>query len=130
MLGNWAADSYIGRFWAIMGPYMPKPPEYASPPPGWGKLAHVQDLFAAHPVELECERTSLDFQGESPEAYIDWFADNYGPLLQARNKLSAEGTWDDLRAELIALSAESNRATDGSFRAPSDYLVFTLRKRA
>ena len=34
-LGNWAADGYIGRFWTTMGPYMPKPPAYASAPPGW-----------------------------------------------------------------------------------------------
>lgn len=129
VLGNWAADSYIGRFGTTMGPYMPKPPEYASPPPGWGKVEHVEGLFAGHPVELSCERHSLDFEGESPEAFIDFFADYYGPLLQARNKLSAEGTWDALREELVTLSAESNVAADGRFRAPSDYLVFVARKQ-
>ena len=28
-LGNWAADGYIGRFWSIMGPYLPPPPDFA-----------------------------------------------------------------------------------------------------
>ena len=87
-LGNWAADSYIGRFWTTMGPYMPKPPEYASPPPGWGRVEHVQRLFADQPVDLSIERRTLYFEDASPEAFIDLFADDYGPLLQARLKLA------------------------------------------
>jgi SAM-dependent methyltransferase len=129
-LGNWAADGYIGRFWTVMGPYMPAPPAYASPPPGWGRQEHVENLFAGHPVDLSFERLSLDFEGESPEAFIDLFADCYGPLLQARNALSAAGRWRDLRDELVALSAEANVATDGRFRTPSDYLVVVARKHS
>jgi len=34
-LGNWAADGYIGRFWTILGPYLPAPPSDALPPAGW-----------------------------------------------------------------------------------------------
>lgn len=129
-LGNWAADGYIGRFWAVIGPYMPKPPAYASPPPGWGRVDHVEELFADHPVELSFERATLHFEHESPEAFIDMFADLYGPLLQARNKLAADGRWDELRADLVALSAESNIATDGRFRTASDYVVIVARRTA
>jgi SAM-dependent methyltransferase len=127
-LGNWAADSYIGRFWTAMGPYMPKPPAYASPPPGWGRVEHVRELFAEHPVDLSITRETLHFEDASPEAFIDFFATDYGPLLQARLALGER--WPALRAELVALSDESNVATDGRFRAPSDYLVIVARKRA
>jgi SAM-dependent methyltransferase len=127
-LGNWAADGYIGRFWTTMGPYMPKPPAYASPPPGWGRSEHVEQLFADHPVELSFQRRSLEFEAASPEAFIDLFADLYGPLVQARKALSETGRWDALRDDLIALSADANIARDGSFRAPSDYLVIVGRK--
>lgn len=128
-LGNWAADSYIGRMWTVMRPYMPTPPAYASPPAGWGRADHIRELFAEHPVELTLERYSLDFTAESAEGFIDFFADYYGPLLQARNKLSADGRWESLRNELITLSAEINSADDGGFRAPSDYLVILADKR-
>lgn len=127
-LANWAADGYIGRFWTIMGPYLPPPPDFASPPAGWGRPEHVEELFAEHPVELTVERYSLDFEADSPEAYIEMMADFYGPLLQARNKLSREGRWDALRAELIALSAELNTSSDGGFKTPSDYIVTLARK--
>jgi hypothetical protein len=53
----------------------------------------------------------------------------YGPLLQARNELTAIGRWEALRDELIALSNETDAAGEGHFRAPSEYLVTLARKR-
>jgi SAM-dependent methyltransferase len=129
-LGNWAADGYIGRFWTIMGPYLPPPPSYASPPAAWGRSEHVEQLFAEYPVELTSERYALDFEADSAGAFIDILADFYGPLLQARNKLTATGRWEALRDELVALSNELNAARDGQFRASSAYLVTLARKRA
>jgi SAM-dependent methyltransferase len=128
-LGNWAADGYIGRIWTIMGPYLPPPPDYASPPAAWGRSEHVERLFAEYPVEVTSERNALYFEADSAEAFIDTLADYYGPVLQARNKLTATGRWDALRHELITLSNEMNAVGDGHFRAPSEYLVTLARKR-
>jgi len=128
-LGNWAADGYIGRIWTIMGPYLPPPPDYASPPAGWGRTEHVGQLFAEYPIDLSSERFALDFEADSPETFVDTLADYYGPLLQARNKLTAAGRWDALRDDLIALSNELNADGNGHFRAPSTYLVTLARKR-
>jgi SAM-dependent methyltransferase len=130
VLGNWAADGYIGRFWSAMGPYMPTPPAFASPPPGWGREDHVRELFAEHPVALTFGRRAVTFTAPSAEAFIDLFADLYGPLLAARTALTESGRWSALRDELIALSEELNTATDGTLRVDSDYLVITARKEA
>jgi hypothetical protein len=46
-LGNWAADGYIGRFWTIMGPYLPPPPDYVSPPAGWGRRSAMSSSPSA-----------------------------------------------------------------------------------
>jgi len=127
-LGNWAADGYIGRFWTTMGPYLPPPPSYASPPAGWGRVEHIRELFADYPLQLSFERRAVDFEAESPAAFIDFLADSYGPLLGARNRLSGEGRWEPLRNELIALSNEMNTADDGHFRAPSEYLIILAGK--
>ncbi len=70
----------------------------------------------------------MHFEAESPEAFIDLMADCYGPLLQARQTLAADGRWADLREELVALSAQANIAPDRRFRAPSDYLVIIAQK--
>jgi SAM-dependent methyltransferase len=128
VLGNWAADGYIGRFWATMGPYLPKPPAFASPPPGWGKVDHVRELFAEHPVALTFERRAVTFAAESSAAFIDTFADLYGPLLQARRALAESGRWPALRDELIALGDELDTAGGDGFRVESDYLVIVATK--
>ncbi|MBJ7521002.1 MAG: class I SAM-dependent methyltransferase [Solirubrobacteraceae bacterium] len=130
VLGNWAADGYIGRFWSTMGPYLPAPPTFASPPPGWGRVEHVEALFADHPVELTFTREAVRFEDASAEAFLDMFADRYGPLLQARAKLSQDGRWNALRDDLIALGTEMNIATDGTFAVGSDYLVIVAHKAA
>jgi len=82
---------------AIMGPYLPSPPPYASSPAGWGRVEHIEELFADYPVQLSFERRALDFEAESPAAFVDFLADSYGPLLGARNKLSVDGQWEPLR---------------------------------
>jgi SAM-dependent methyltransferase len=129
VLGNWAADGYIGRLWTIMGPYLPPPPDFASPPAGWGRIDHVDRLFSGYPVDVTSERYALDFTADSPVEFVDMLADNYGPMLQARNKLTPIGKWGPLSDEIIALSNELNVASDGLFRAPSAYIVTFARKR-
>jgi len=128
-LGNWAADGYIGRFWTTMGPYLPPPPDYASPPARWGRSEHVEGLFAEYAVDLTFERSALDFEADSAATFVDMMADFYGPLLQARHKLSSDGRWDALRTELIAVSNELNTAGESGFRVPSDYVITLAHKR-
>jgi hypothetical protein len=79
-------------------------------------------------VQLSFERRALDFDADSPAAFIDFMTGCYGPLVGARNKLSGDGRWEPLRNELIALSSEMNAADDGHFRARSDYLVTLVGK--
>ena len=55
-LVNWTPEGLIGRMFKILGKYMPKPPEFASPPPLWGSEEHQRSLFAAHDVSLSFER--------------------------------------------------------------------------
>ena len=53
VLCAWTPAGFIGQVFKTMGPYMPKPPEGASPPPLWGSEEHVSGLFADTGVELE-----------------------------------------------------------------------------
>ena len=48
---------------------------------------------------------------------------NYGPTLKARQRLEAEGTWEDCRAEMLAMARRRNEATDGSLLMPAEYLI-------
>ena len=127
-LVNWMPEGLIGRMFKILGKYMPKPPEFASPPPLWGSEEHQRSLFAAHDVSLSFERGVNPFVFPSVAEYMTFFEERYGPTIKAKAKLSADGTWDACRAELRGLYEELNLATDGSLHIESEFLVTIARR--
>jgi len=126
---NWTPEGQIGELFRIMGSYLPKPPEFASPPPLWGDEGHVRSLFDGHGVELEFERGLNPWRFPSADEYVEFFATQYGPTVKARERLEGEGAWQDCRAELVAMAERRNEATDGSLLMWSEYLVVTGTKR-
>jgi SAM-dependent methyltransferase len=126
VLANWTPEGFIGRFFKVLSGYMPALPDFASPPPKWGSEEHVEDMLGGG-AEIRFERRSVVFGHESPAAFIDYFAEVYGPLLAARAATEADGRWEDLRADLIALCEQSNTDASG-FAVPSEYLVVTARR--
>jgi len=123
-LVNWTPQSHIGRVLKAVGSRLPKPPDFASPPPLWGDEAHVRQLLAPAGVELELERAPNPFVGfGSPEEWVEFMETNYGPLLTARTKLAPDGRWDELREELIALTASLDQGRPGALRVESECLL-------
>jgi ubiquinone/menaquinone biosynthesis C-methylase UbiE len=127
VLCNWTPAGFIGRFLSTVAPYLPPPPDYASPPPLWGDEKHVEELFAGLDVKLEFEPRTVTFEHESPTGFIEFMANRYGPLVTAREAVAPEGRWEELRRELIALGEEASDVPDG-FRVASEYLLVTGRK--
>ena len=122
-LVNWTPEGLIGQLFKIMGAYMPAPPAFASPPPLWGSESHVRHLFRETPVVLEFARGTNPWRFESPEAWVSFMETAYGPTVKARAKLSAEGRWNECRAEMLALAERHNVATDGSLLMQAEYLI-------
>ncbi len=125
VLANWTPQGYIGRFFRTLSPYMPAPPAGVSAPPLWGDPDHVTRLFEGMGVTLSFARTTVEFREASAAAFIDFMATCYGPLVKAREALTADGRWDDLRTDLIALSDEMDTSTDGTWATESEYIVIT-----
>lgn len=125
-LVNWTPQSHIGRVLKAVGSRLPKPPDYASPPPLWGDEAHVRALLEPLGVELELERGTNPFVGFASAAdWVEFMAASYGPLLGARTKLEPEGRWDELRDELVGLTASLDQGSPGALRVESEYLLVT-----
>jgi SAM-dependent methyltransferase len=127
-LVNWTPQGQIGELFKILGRYMPPPPSYASPPPLWGDEEHVRSLFAGSGVELEFARGRNPWRFRSAEHWVSFFETHYGPTLKARERLTAEGRWEECRGEMLAMLERRNEATDGSLLVYSDYLVVVGRK--
>ena len=127
-LVNWTPQGAIGELLKTIGRYLPAPPDYASPPPLWGSEQHVRRLFADSPVELEFARGHNPWRFDSAEHFVAFMETNYGPTLKARERLTAEGRWEECRGEIVALAERRNEANDGSLLMWAEYLVAVGRK--
>jgi len=122
-LVNWTPEGGIGELFRILGSYVPRPPAYASPPPLWGNDSYVRGLFAGARIEWEFARGHNPWRFASAEAWVNFMETHYGPTLKAREKLTAEGLWEQCRAELVAMVKRRNKATDGTLLMPTEYMV-------
>ena len=49
-------------------------------------------------------------------------------MLKARERLGAEGRWEECREEILAMAERRNDATDGSLLLAAEYLVAVAHK--
>jgi len=129
-LVNWTPAGHIGEILKTIGSHMPALPDYASPPPLWGNEQHVRELFEPYGVECEFAVGHNPWRFDSAEHFVSFFETVYGPMLKARERLSATGDWEACREQLVALCERRNEATDGSLLVPSEFLVAIIRKPA
>jgi SAM-dependent methyltransferase len=127
-LVSWTPQGQIGELFKIMGRYLPPLPGYASPPPLWGSEDHVRGLFAGTPVALEFARGVNPWRFDSAEQYVAFMETHYGPTVKARERLTAEGRWQECRRDLVAMAERRNQAANGSLEMWAEYLVTVGRK--
>jgi SAM-dependent methyltransferase len=128
-LVNWTPQGQVGQLFKVLGGYLPAPPAFASPPPLWGDEEHVRRLFAATGVELEFARGRNPWRFASADAYVTFMETRYGPTVKARERLEAEGRWDECRAEIVELTQRHDTAHDGTLEMWAEYLVIVGYKR-
>ncbi len=93
-----------------------------------GERAARAELFEGTGVELEFCRGYTPWRFPSPEDYVRFMESRYGPTLEARERLTAEGTWGACRDEILAMAKRRNEATDGTLRMSAEYLVVAGRR--
>jgi SAM-dependent methyltransferase len=126
-LVNWTPRGLIGQVLKAVGKRLPTPPEYASPPPLWGDEEHVRGLLGDE-AELEFERRTASFDDfGSAEDWVAFMEVAYGPLLKARERLSPEGRWQELREELVGIVSSLDEGGAGRFHVESEYLIAVAR---
>jgi SAM-dependent methyltransferase len=128
-LVNWTPGGLIGRLLKLVGSYLPKPPEFASPPPLWGDEAHVRRLFDGHDADVTVTHGTNPFRFPSADAFLELFEERYGPVLTARGRLEGEGTWERCRAEIRELLASADVDTGSGYEALSEFLVVRVDRR-
>jgi SAM-dependent methyltransferase len=125
-LVSWTPEGLIGQLFGVLGRYAPPAPAGVSPPPLWGSESHVRSLFPGCSVSFA--RGVNPFRFGSVEEYMTFFEERYGPTLKTRERLLADGRWEEARAEMRELYESMNQATDGSLYIESEYLVSVIRR--
>jgi ubiquinone/menaquinone biosynthesis C-methylase UbiE len=83
-LVSWTPDGFIGQMFATMRPFVPAPPPGVQPPPLWGRLDHVRELFGDRVTDLDARQQNLRVTNFSTgEEFRDFFKATYGPTIAA-----------------------------------------------
>jgi ubiquinone/menaquinone biosynthesis C-methylase UbiE len=120
-VANWTPDGFIGELFATTGTHVP-PPAGLRPPPLWGTEEHVRALLGDRVQDLRATRRSYTFRQRSPERFVEFFRQHYGPTLKAFAALDADGR-RALAEDIAALVRRFDRlGGDGPVACPADYL--------
>jgi ubiquinone/menaquinone biosynthesis C-methylase UbiE len=119
----WTPEGTIGGMFIATAKHRPPPPEGFQPPILWGNEDHVRQLFEGTGVDLDIERTAVEFKSDSLEEFFDEMERDLPPIVASRALLEPEGKYEPLREDLLALYRENNLADDGSWRSSNEYLL-------
>ncbi len=122
-LANWTPDGFIGQLFKVIGKHVPPAPGLASPA-RWGDEAALRDLFP-DAAAIDVTRRRFMFRYLSVDHFLDVFRTYYGPVHKALIALGDKAP--ELEADIRALIASLNVATDGAMVVPSDYVEVVIR---
>ena len=125
-LANWTPEGFIGQLFKTIGKYVPPAPGVRAPSL-WGTRAHLEMLFDGAATITTTTR-QFAFRYKSPEHWLEIFRGYYGPVLKAFAAIDAKAQVG-LEADIMALIARFNSATDGTVVANSDYLEVVVTKK-
>lgn len=121
----WTPEGAAGRTMRAGADFMPPPPDYASPPVLWGTEEHVREMFGSVATGFEFERHVSRVEWSSPEGFLDYFVERFGPLVTARQALGER--FAELEQRIIEIWRDVNEADDGTLRLPQEYLLSVVR---
>ena len=123
---SWTPNSFVGCLLKLIRRYSP-PPLGVRSPMLWGCRDWVDETFSRQTLFMNFGLKKFMFRYHTPEAFIDYFRRNYGPVYDAYEKLTNEQQLQ-LSKELLALIDEFNSAVDGSMRVASEYAEIIITK--
>jgi ubiquinone/menaquinone biosynthesis C-methylase UbiE len=125
-MANWTPGGFIGQMFKIIARHIA--PSGMPSPVLWGDEITVRNRFNQGISGLRCSLHMYHFDYPfPPDAVVEFFRDNYGPMTRAFAALDAQGQ-EQLRNELVSLWSAHNQAVDNSTKVEAEYLeVIAIR---
>jgi SAM-dependent methyltransferase len=119
-VASWCPDGGLQDFFATIVKHTGGPPP-GTPPVLWGAEDHVRGLFGDSVTDLRSERLKSRQAFRSPEHYIDFFRDYFGPIQAAFEAVGPEGE-QALRSDLEAVLAKLSVGDQNALVVEPEYL--------
>ena len=88
----------------------------------WGDELALRELFSEHGIALQCEKKSVTFEFDSPEAANDEWNEHH-PMWLARKEAIGQENFDALSDRILEALRAGNESTDGGFSFTGSYLL-------
>jgi len=119
-MANWTPAGFIGQMFKIIAKHIA--PSGMPSPALWGDEATVRDRFRDGMATLKLTPRLYRFEYPfPPEAVVEFFRVNYGPMTRAFASLDSNGQ-KGLRSDLVRLWAEHNTASGDTTLVAAEYL--------
>jgi ubiquinone/menaquinone biosynthesis C-methylase UbiE len=119
-LASWTPDGFLGALFRLVAEFAP-PPAGVKSPLLWGTADHVDSLFGPD-VRWKHTTETFSFRFPTAEAFVDYFAEHYGPTLKAVE--AAGDRAEELKSALTELVRTWNRLDQhGPVAIPATYLA-------
>lgn len=120
-MANWTPTGLVGGgFFKVNAEHAPPPPG-VPPPVLWGTEERLRELFGDGVSELTVNNQYLTFRYPSPEAWLAFFREYFGPMMMAFARVGDDGA-PALERDLLDVMRKANRAGDEALVAPAEYL--------
>ena len=125
-MANWTPGGFVGRMFKTISRHIA--PSGMPAPVLWGNEAAVRDRFRKGIADLRCTRRVYHLEYPfPPDAVVDFYRVNYGPMSRAFASLDVKGQ-EALRRELIHLWSKYNYSDSDTTRVDAEYLeVIAIR---
>lgn len=125
-MANWTPESFVGDLFRTLGRHLP-PAAGMKSPALWGTRVWLDDTFGAGAKDIKVVEKSFMFRYRTPDHFVTFFRDFYGPVHKAFQALDAVGQ-AALTFDLREAAMRHNMAKDGSLRAVSGYLEVIITR--
>src|SRR5215467_6412226 len=119
-MANWTPTGFIGQMFKVIAKHIA--PSGMPSPVLWGDETTVRDRLHEGIAELKFARRFYQFDYPfSPDAVVEFFRANYGPMTRAFASLDTKEQ-EQLRSELVQLWSAHNKAAGDATKVDAEYL--------
>jgi SAM-dependent methyltransferase len=126
-LTAWVPDGFFAELFALGRRFAPGP-SGAARSEEWGDEAVVRERLGGLAITVECERRTLSWTADSPEALVAELADSAPSYVATSQALPGE-RYAELLRETLELVRRHNGAAGGALEIEAEYLITVARKR-